>query len=175
MGNLILMLSWHQVTGRVSSECSSHVVKRLILDYCFISYVSKWHESLSSFLSMIKKQMDKTTWIRVGEKWNAKRKFVTERDSIKITWFSLFHFLLKFSKIENNEQYIDSNSWRRNSPRKTDSWLVCKSVEQLFSDRIWTWKCINSYPLTQWELWLTENHLRISVCPSECPEFLESS
>ena len=51
---------------------------------------------------MIKKQMDKKTWIRVGEKWNAKRKFVTERDSIKITWFSLFHFLLKFAKIENN-------------------------------------------------------------------------
>ena len=85
---------------------------------------------------MIKKQTNRKTWIRVGEKWRAERKFVTERYNIKITSFSLFHFLLKFAKIENNEPYIGSNSWRRNSPRKTDSWLVCKSVEQLFSDRI---------------------------------------
>ena len=116
------------------------------------------------------------TWIRVGERWHAKRKCVTERYSIKIiTWVSLFHFLLKFTKIENNELCIGSNSWRRNSPRETDSWLVHKLVEQLFSDRIWTWKCINSYPLIHWELWLMENHLRISVCPSKCSEFLESN
>lgn len=84
----------------------------------------------------------------MGERWHAKRKF-------KITWFSPLHFFLKFPKIESK---VFSWAYRfqfmeKTLTRKTDTWLVCKSVEQLFSDRIWTWKCINSYQLIQWCGW----------------------